>query len=881
MAKKPFWYLRRRSVRDEVDEELSAHLEMRVAELVAGGMTPDDARREALRQFGDLEATRAYCRDQDERKETDMQRALVFQDFVQDLRISVRSLLRVPMLTLTIVLTVGLGIGATAAIFSALNAAMLRPLPYANPGQLVRVYTDTPPFKFRFSAADYLAFTEQQTRFSQHATYTDRAMSFSNGEAAELLRARVVSWGFFSLLGIQPMLGRDFSEQDGRTGSPQVALASHAFWQRRLGSRQDAAGQSIRLDGADYTIVGVLPPAFGPLDRSFDVFLIQQFTPPRRKGPFSYSVVARLPEGGDRAVAAQELRALNRALFPIWKSSYQDEKSTWRMEDLKTNLIGDTGTRAGLSLAAVALVWLIACANASNLLIARVTGRRQELAVRAALGASRGRVLRYLLAESAVLASGAVVLGAGVAWAGMRWLQAQGAAYFPRTQEIAFDASMVWLMAGLAISSALIFGLVPAMSASGGSVDASLRSSRTVAGGTGVRRLRRGLVAAQFAIATPLLIVAALLLTSLDRLRQVDLGFEAEQLLTGSIRLPGALYQDPNRMQTFWNELQRRVEALPGVASVAFSDGVPPNTAGQHNNFDLEQYPTAANESQPVTPWVSVTPAYVRTLGLTLLEGRLLDEQDALIMQKQEALLSVIVDRAWARRFFNNESAVGKRFRSGGCTDCPWTTVVGVVSDAKYDGVAEANSGTVYFPLIGAPARFVLVRAQGDPLAIAPSIQQALREIEPLAPLSNVATMSSLVDQSLQRPQSLSLLVATFAAVALLLSVIGIYGVMGYYVQQHLKEISIRMALGGSQSDVARLVLGQGMTVVGVGIIAGFAIALATTRLMSSLLFNVGATDPIAYATAGALLFGVAVFACAVPAFRAMRLHPAVVLRNE
>ena len=352
-------------------------------------------------------------------------------------------------------------------------------------------------------------------------------------------------------------------------------------------------------------------------------------------------------------------------------------------------------------------------------------------------------------------------------------------------------------------------------------------------------------------------------------------------MLTGSIRLPGALYRDDGRINVFWDELQRRAEALPGVAAVAFSDGLPPNTAGQHNNFDLEQYPTPAGGSQPVTPWVAVTPEYVRTLGLTLVEGRLLDERDPERNAAAEALLSVMVDRAWARRFFPNESAVGKRLKGGGCTTCPWTTVVGVVSDVKYDGISQPNNGTVYWPLSGSPARFLLVRTQGDPLTIASSLQQAVREIEPAAPLSSVATMSALVDQSLARPQSLSMLVTIFAAVALLLSVIGIYGVMGYYVQQHLREISIRMALGGSQADVARLVLGQGMTVVGIGIVAGIAVALGATRLMSSLLFNVGATDPRAYMSAGMVLFAVALLACAVPAYRAMRLQPAEVLRSE
>ena len=433
MGRKPFWYLRRRDVKSEVDEEINLHIEMRIDELVNTGMPRDDARREAIKQFGDLEATRRYCREQDETRENTMQRMLSIQDLSQDLRISLRSLMRVPLLTLTIIATVGVGIGATAAIFSAINAAMLRPLPYAHPDRLVRLYTDTPPFKFRFSVVDYLAFTEQQTRFEQHATYTDRAVSYSNGEIAELLRTRVVSWAFFSVLGINPMMGRDFSEADGRLGRPQVALASHAFWQQRLGGRAEAIGRPVRLDGAEYTVIGVLPPTVGPLERRYDLFLIQQFTPPRRKGPFFYSVIARLPENANRQLASDELRAMNRALFPIWKSSYQDEKSTWKMEDLKTNLVGNVSAIAGLSLVAVGVVWLIACANASNLLIARVTSRRQELAVRAALGASRGRVIRYLLVESGLLAIGAAIVAIAIAYGGMQLLQTVGANYFPRT----------------------------------------------------------------------------------------------------------------------------------------------------------------------------------------------------------------------------------------------------------------------------------------------------------------------------------------------------------------------------------------------------------------------------------------------------------------
>ncbi|MEP6783889.1 MAG: ABC transporter permease, partial [Acidobacteriota bacterium] len=665
-------------------------------------------------------------------------------EFVQDLRIGARSLMRVPMLTLTIVVTVGIGIGATAAIFSAINAAMLRPLPYAHADRLVRIYTDTPPFKFRFSVADYLAFTAQQTRFEQSATYTDRTVSFNNGESADLLRTRVVSWAFFSILGVNPAAGRDFTESDGRTGAPPVALASYVFWQQRLGGRGDAIGKSVRLDGADYTLVGVLPPAVGPLDRRFDLFLIQQFTPPPRKGPFFYSVIARLPDRADRTLASDELHSINRAIFPIWKSSYQDEKSTWSMQDLKINLVGDVRALAGLSLAAVALVWLIACANASNLLIARVTSRRQELAVRAALGASRGRVVRYLLAESLLLAVASTLIAAGITYAGMQLLQTYGATYFPRTGEIRFDAAMGWLLAALACSSALLFGLVPAIHGTGGTVDASLRSSRLSTASAGVRRLRRLLVGAQFAIATPLLIVAGLLLASLNQLKAVDLGFDGSHVLTGSVRLPAAQYGDAGRVKVFWDELKRRLEAQPGIEAVAFTDGRPPASPGQNNNFDLEQYPAGWGQSQPVTAWLAITPQYIGTMGQHLLEGRLLNEQDA----QAQSLLSIVVDRAWARRFFPNESAVGKRLRSGGCTNCEWTTVVGVVSDVKFDGIDQPMQGTVYFPLAGQLFRYLVVRTKGDPSREVATVGRIVRELDPSAPLSQTATAQQLIEQS-------------------------------------------------------------------------------------------------------------------------------------
>jgi putative ABC transport system permease protein len=876
-----FWYLRRgaAAVREEVDEELRVHLEMRIEELKARGLTADDARREAIGQFGDLEHTRRYCQRQDQQKDERVQRSLFAQGLAQDLRISMRNLLRAPVLTLTVVITVGLGIGATTAIFAAVNAALLQPLPYADPDRLVRIYTDAPPNRFRFSVADYLALQEQQTHFEQIAGYTGRAMAFNDGTTAERLSGREVTWTYFRLLGIAPAIGRDFTEQDGRPGNPRAVVVSHGFWERRLGSRTDAVGKPIRLSGADYTVAGILPPQIGPFERRQDFFIAAQWSTPRRKGPFFITALGRLPKGADRAAAASELHAINRRIFPLWKSSYQDDRATWSLMDLKEFVVGDIHTIAGVALAAVALVWLIATANAANLLVARVTSRRRELAVRAALGGSRGRIVRYLLAESALLAIGAAGVGLTLAWGGVRLLQTAGATYFPRTQEMGLGGPVLWLLGAVTVASALLFGLVPAFHGTGGPVDESLRSmGRSATGSRTVRRLRRALVGSQFAIATPLLVVAGLLLASLNQLQRVDVGFDARNVITGAIQLPTAQYPE-SASGVFWDELKRRVEALPGVSAVAFADGRPPNDVGNFNNFDLEDQPTPSGQSQPVTPWVAVTPEYFRVLGLPLLEGRLLEERDA----RTENLEAVVVDRAWAKRFFSNESAVGKRLRSGGCTQCPWTTVVGVVSEVKYAGLDKPDEGTVYSPLGRGlpPSRYIVARTAADPQMALPAVRQVLRDLDPALPFSDAATMEEMVARSLDQPRSLSLLVAGFAIVALVLSTIGIYGVMAYYVQQHTKDISIRVALGGSRGAVLRLVVGQGMKVVAAGVLVGVAIAFLITRLMSTLLFGVGATDASTFAAASLFLLAVALLACFVPAKRATGLQPAAVLRNE
>jgi predicted permease len=874
-----FRYIRRRpeTIASEVDEELDVHLAMRTEALVTQGLSWQEARREALRQFGDLDGTRRYCRQQDEGKESRMQGQLMLADLLEDLRVGWRGLLRAPFLALAIVTTVGLGIGGTAAIFAAVDAALLRPLPYLQPERLVRIYTDTPPFRFRFSVVDYLALESQQTSFEGLATYTDRVMTFSDGESAALVTGRLVSWRYFRVLGLAPELGRAFSSTDGQPGSPPSVIVSHAFWRSRLGARPESVGRPIRLDGAEYVVAGVLPARVGPLEQRQDFFVVQRFDTPTRRGPFLYTVVGRLRSGVDRSVAEQELHAINRRIFPLWKASYQDEKATWSMLDLKAHVVGTSSTTAGLALAAVALVWLIACVNASSLLLARISRRRPELAMRTALGASRGRLVRFLLAESGLLALASVAVGVAVGSAGIALLRSVGAPYFPRAHEIAFDGAVVWLLCGLGVTSALIFGLVPALHGSGARADATQGSQRTSTASAGVRRLRSILVGSQFAVATPLLVVAALLLVTLNGLKAVDIGFDGRTVLTGSIRLPSAQYRDEALVRGTWDEIERRVAALPGVSGVAFADGLPPSDVGNFNNFDLEDFPATPGKAQPVTPWVATTPGYFDVLGLALLEGRLLDERDG----QQEELMSVVVDRAWARRFFPNESAVGKRFREGGCTTCPWTTVVGVVSEVKYDGLDKPDRGTVYWPLVGSLSRYLVVRTRQGPALLLPALHRVVRDLAPGAPLTDTATIDELAAQSLERPQSLSFLVAAFALIALVLSAIGVYAVMNYYVQQHLKEMSIRMALGGSRGDVVRLVVSQGMAVVAAGVAAGLVIAFWTSGLTESLLFQVRASDPFVFVTIAALLSLVALGACLLPAVRAAAVEPAALLRQE
>jgi putative ABC transport system permease protein len=800
-------------------------------------------------------------------------RATTMPHLWTDLRYSLRSLARVPVLSATIVLTVGLGLGATAAMISIVRAVLVAPLPYTDAASLVWIYTDNPPYRFRLSIVDYRAIEADHPAFEAVAAYQTNQVTITEGDHAERVTARVVSGSYFPLLGHRPQLGRLFDTPDDARGDREVVL-THAYWTRRFGTDPSVLGRALTIDGTSYTVIGVLPRDAGPLEQRVELFTAARWPTPTRKGPFFTTVLGRLRPGVSHAAAQDALHATNRRLFPLWRASYQNEKSTWGVQDLKARIVGDVGTTLVFVLAAVGCLLLIACANALNLLIARGLQRTRELAIRSALGASRGRLVQHVLVETTALIGGAALMGAGIAWGALRLANVYGRDYIPRIDEVHLSATtLVWL-AGLAVASGVVTGLVPAWHGARPRVDRTLRASgRGMTDGPGARRIRRALVSAEFAMATPLLVAAVLVLASLDRLTRVPVGIETSHLLTAAVSLSGARYAQDADRAAFWKRMVERLAVIPGVEAAALADSRPPHESGQRNNFDLEDHPTPAGQNQPVCTWIGVSPEFFRSVGLRLERGRLLDARSL-------AEDVVVVDRAWANRFFPGQEVLGRRFRNGGCTTCPWTTVVGVVGNVRWTGLDAPEDGTVYFPFVDMNHGFAVLRTTAEPASVIMSLRQAIKELDPGLPLSRVATGDELMADALSTPRYLTTLLGVFAATALMLSVVGIYGVMAHFVQQHTRDIGIRLALGGDPAREQRLVILQGLRLVGIGVAAGIGVALMTGHLMTTLLFGVSPLDLRTLLGVPAALLLVAMAACLVPARRAAAIDPAHILRE-
>ncbi|TAK13306.1 MAG: ABC transporter permease [Acidobacteria bacterium] len=789
---------------------------------------------------------------------------------VRDIRYSLRSLLRAPTLALTIVATVGVGLGATTAMSTIVRSVLVNPLPYEGADRLMWIYTDNPPFKFRFSVVDYRALERDHPAFSAVAAYQSSQATLTSGDLVERVAVKSVTGSYFPLLGQRAELGRLFDAADDATRD-QIAVLNYDFWSTRFGKDPSIVGRAITLDGVSVHVVGVLQPTPGPLEHTGDVFVTERWPEPKRKGPFLTMTIGRLRGDMSEAAATDALHATNKRLFPIWQSSYQNDKATWGLQPLRDRVVGDIATTLLFVLAAVACVLLIACANAVNLLIGRALQRSRELAIRTALGASRARVLQHVLVESAVLTVLAGAAGFGIAAGALKLVATYGDAYIPRIDEIGVSAATIGTLALLAGAAGVVIGLIPALHSTRARTDTALRSgTRSATDGPAARRVRNVLVALEFALAMPLLAAAGIVLISLDQLGRVPVGIDTDRLLTASISLAGPRYADASQRAEFWRRAVDRLSVMPGVESAAIADSRPPNEAGNRNNFDLEDHPSP---NQPTCIWVGASPTFFKTAGVRLDRGRLLDAHS---LQADE----VVVDRVWANRFFPGQDVIGRRFKSGGCTDCAWTTVIGQVSDARWGGLDTEQDGTVYYPFVDVPDAFAVIRAAGDPSALVTFMRAAFRELDPGLPLTSVETGRDLMNGELATPKYLSVLTTVFAVTALLLSIVGIYGVMTHFVQQHTRDIGIRVALGGEPGQVRRMIVMRGLKLVVAGVAVGIAAAVGAGRYLSSLAFGVSATDPRMIGLVAFALVLIAAAACLIPARRASRVDPAAILRE-
>jgi putative ABC transport system permease protein len=774
------------------------------------------------------------------------------------------------------VLTLSLGIGANTAIFTVVNAVLLRPLPYAQADRLVTVWQD---LRGRGGPADewatpgnYVDWRREKGIFDDLAVITGWRPTMTGQGEAQPLTGEQVTHEYFGVLGIAPALGRAFTAEDCVPNAPRVAIISDGLWQRRFGGDRAAIGRMVTLAGQPHEIVGVLPPRFRPIvSGAAEVWRpLRLNTASPARGAVILRTVARLAPGltVDRAqTAATTLARQLEAAHPEF-----NEKTGINLIPLHERVVGDI--RPGLlALAgAVAFVLLIACANIANLLMARGSARARELAVRAALGAGRGRVVRLLLTESLLLAALGGLAGTVLAFWGVDALVAMAPDSAPRRVEIGVDPRVLAFAALVTIGTGVLFGIAPAMQMSRGG-SAALKDAGRGTPAAGGRRLRRTLIAAEVALSLVLLTGSALLVQTLIRLQRVDLGFNPESVLVGQVNPPNTTYDTIEKHRVFYDQVLERAAALPGVRTAALAS-VLPLSGDSDMGFMIEGRPVPRLPSeQPVTWYRLVSAAYFDAMGMRLVRGHAFTAGDA--------TLSVVVNETLARRFFPGEDPLGRRirFEDGG----PWFTIVAIAADAKTRGARQETKVETFIPYWQFTERGmnVILKTAIDPGQLAAPLRQAVHALDPDIPVSGVTTLDEMVRGSVEQPRFFALLAAAFAGLALVLAAVGVYGIMAYVVSQRTPEIGVRLALGATTGEVFRLVVAEGLKLAAIGVVIGTAGAVLAARGLSTLLFGVRPGDPLTLTGVAAVLLGVAAAACAIPARRAARVDPMAALRAE
>lgn len=815
----------------------------------------------------------------------------------QDLRFGIRTLLRHRTFTLAAIIALALGIGANTAVFSVVNAVLLRPLPYQNSDRMVLIWGNFSKFgieQLRAKAAEYVDYRDQTHSFERVAAFHTDDFNFSGGGGPARIAGASVTANLFPLIGAQAAQGRLISAEENQPGQNNVVIVSHQFWQQRLGGAANVINSSIRLNDQNYTVIGVMPAGFEFPHPSFNFAEPVEFWVPlaftttqvaERQRPYYLNIIGLLKPNVTLDQARAEMATLGQR-FEKQHQSYRGPNNSdmgWRITvvPLQDQIVGQSRRAILMLFAAVGLVLLIACANAANLLLMRATVRQKELAIRSALGAGRLRLIRQLLTESLFLAGLGGVLGLALAWWGVRALVAIGPDNLPRLQEINVDGRVLLFTIGLSILTGLIFGVAPAMQASKPELQQTLKEGGAAAT-RGRHSLRNLLVVGEVAIAMMLLIGAGLMLNSFLRLQRVNPVVNADKLLSVELNLPQTRYPEASQAARFYQELIRKVESLPGVESASLSTIQPLSGVATNDPFVVEGRPLDFNNPL-VAGWQLVAPNYFRTVGIPFVAGRDFNEQD-----NAEASASgggaAIINEAMARRYFPGEDPIGKRLTLGlPRPDNPWLTIVGVVKDTPHRGLESRAEPDWYLPYLRRPRRdaFLMVRSAGDPASLAAAVRGQILAIDKDQPVTAANTMDEVIASTTAPRRFNTSLLAIFAAVALALAGVGIYSVISYSVAQRTREIGIRMALGARAGDVIRLVVRQGMTLALAGIAAGAAVAIFAARAIAGLLYGVSATDPVTFAAISLILAAVALLACYLPARRAAKVDPMTALRRE
>jgi putative ABC transport system permease protein len=807
------------------------------------------------------------------------------ETLIKDIRYGVRGLLKRPGFTAIALITLALGIGANTAIFSVVNAVLLRPLPFRDPDNLVIVWEDATFAGFPRNTpapANYVDWKTQNQSFADMAASHESSFNLTGDGEPERVAAYSVNYNFFPLFGVQPLLGRNFSAEEDRPGANKVAVLSYSLWQSRYGGDRQIINRDIQLNGEKHTVIGVMPASFQFFESDVRLWVplaLDQEDLANRGGHY-LKVVARLKPGVSIAQAQADMNAVMHRIAMDHPAETMEGKLGAVVLPLREQMVGQARSSLIVLLVAVAFVLLIACANVAGLLLARAVGRRREIALRVALGAGRGRVVRQLLTESLLLAAAAGVLGSLLAYWSFTFLQGLVPEEMALSTPLSLDTRILAFTLLISIITGIIFGLVPALQAANIDLNEALKQSSTRTTSTG--RLRSGLIVFEVAASLMLLVAAGLLIQTLFQLFRQYSVLEPEKVLTMRTILPREKYREPPQRDNFYQQVLQRVEHLPGVVSAGYTTSIPLAWKGGTSGF----YPEGVTSPVPGLAYDSnhrqVSTNYLQTMNVPLRQGRYFQTSD-----NAQSMPVAIINETMARQYWPGENALGRRFKLGDPTDdVPWVQIVGVVADIRQMGLDEPVKAEMYFPYQQGQMSFyaprdLVIRTSGDTTNLVGSVRQAIREVDPDQPVSNIATMSEVLGtEAAQRRMGMIMLVG-FASLALLLASLGIYGVLAYFVTQHTSEIGVRQALGATPRNILFLVLkkGMGLTLAGVGI--GLIFAFVLTRLMSSLLFGVNASDPLTFVVVPLVLGLVALLACLIPARRATRIDPLVALRYE